>query len=788
MENIDIWEKIRANYRALLTDGDGLTAPSAFHDKNRKRKIEVMERQMEGWLGQELGNFSMDREGVTIFSDLPLTKGEIGFGMMNTVYRLADMARVVKTPGNRYYQNGFIINRLIGAIDFIYQNWYNESLFPYYYPQGLKLCVVPVHAGWSLMEFHIPKGITDFCILLYEEIKDHAGLFENLMSAVDTYAPRCDFSTGSALGANGAAVSWAVMMRAVLMNNIDGKFEKAAAFHAELIRYTNDDNGFHEADGSCLYHGNTAYTLGYGLNFAESCARFLFVLKDTPFDYFSEKRDFMIGIITNSFHSMIYKAHALGMVTGRSFGTYGGGRSMEAGVVISFLNMAVMVYAMLEGKSKIRMGALLKYHLTELVKRNEIQYLEESSFFAYAVLSHILEDPGIVPADQVCDRIFPRMGRAVHFRESYGIGLAMASTRTKAYESGAENKKGWYQGLGTLYTYTSDVSQYDHTYKVAADAMRMPGTTVERGFRFGNGVYNNSDIAGGAAIDGIGMAAAFRYEHVGGSGLTANKSYFVFDQEIICIGSEISSDDKNVVETVADNRMLRTDNGNKILVNGEELKGEWIREGREAWVHAEGNGQGAGMGYYFPGPFTPLFVREKRSGRWEEISDRPGLPKDPESAYFLTMYFDHSSGPKDSAYQYVMLPECSAEQTAQYAKCPPFQIVGCRNGFHGVIQKEKRMMAAVFFEGGTGFDGKISCDSPAGIMLLEKEDCYLAAAADITGKRDGSIRIVLRLPDVADVMGDGVSASIMDGEVVLTVDVSDQTGLTKLTVLKKRPV
>ncbi|MCA1480970.1 hypothetical protein I6F37_39250, partial [Bradyrhizobium sp. NBAIM08] len=123
------------------------------------------------------------------------------------------------------------------------------------------------------------------------------------------------------------------------------------------------------------------------------------------------------------------------------------------------------------------------------------------------------------------------------------------STRSPRPETAAgENRRGFFEGDGMLML-LQDGDEYgdfgEQEIFPAWDWQRLPGTTIQHNGvipnydQFGGGTHSpgSSNIVGSAS-DGQYGAAMMNYTRSGVS-LTARKSWFFFDDEIIALGADI---------------------------------------------------------------------------------------------------------------------------------------------------------------------------------------------------------------------------------------------------------
>ena len=107
-----------------------------------------------------------------------------------------------------------------------------------------------------------------------------------------------------------------------------------------------------------------------------------------------------------------------------------------------------------------------------------------------------------------------------------------------------------------LYTYKKNEPQSDFFWQTI-DLQRLPGTTVLRGSAVKPNINASGDFTGGCGIGENGVCAMELISDE--NSLTANKAWFFFDKEVVCLGNGINSTDENETETIIENRLV-TDN------------------------------------------------------------------------------------------------------------------------------------------------------------------------------------------------------------------------------------
>lgn len=151
-----------------------------------------------------------------------------------------------------------------------------------------------------------------------------------------------------------------------------------------------------------------------------------------------------------------------------------------------------------------------------------------------------------------------------------------------------------HQNNGMTYIYDSDQDQYTDNFWNTVNPLRLPGTTVvpvnigtgtpdSSGYAQGGDYCSNESWVGGSTIGNYGIsgmsfsgAIANKAKSTDGEityapNLKGKKSWFMFENEIVCLGAGIQNKGMDLpVETTIENRRLGTDGENAFVVNGEE--------------------------------------------------------------------------------------------------------------------------------------------------------------------------------------------------------------------------
>ena len=162
------------------------------------------------------------------------------------------------------------------------------------------------------------------------------------------------------------------------------------------------------------------------------------------------------------------------------------------------------------------------------------------------------------------------------------------------------------------------------------------------------GRVGTSTYAGGVS-DSIYGATAYAYMDTNPEVNTgAKKSWYFFDNEVVCLGAGIQSTSTYPVHTTVNQCFLKdgilVDKGSKeeTLANGSYTlqAPQWV-------LHDK-------IGYFFPQKEEVFLTAQTQSGRWYDINTSKS--KKEEKMDVFTLGINHGVGPKDGSYAYIVVP------------------------------------------------------------------------------------------------------------------------------------
>ncbi len=556
-------------------------------------------------------------------------------------------------------------------------------------------------------------------------------------------------------------------------------------------QYPMDTQGFSE-DGSFPYHGGLAYNLGYGQSFVISVSELVSVSAGTVFDL-SRVYSFgnMYKWIKISWLPFIYKNMKMKMVVGR-----------EAPYASARHPVAAMLLIADKAPADIR-NELMSY-IKPAVAGTENQFYVHSYFPVFRSLSYpyiienirpILDDMNNVSGVEAAEynKVYYNMDRIVHMRNDWLFGLSMSSQRTGKYESSnttpVSSLTEWYISDGMIYNHNDDVQYLSAWWK--GDPYYLSGTTVDSTERSTKQTMSLSESewgrpdnsrAGGVTTGTLG-AAAYENGNRYVSGLDALKSYFMFEDKVVCLGTGITGGKGNVY-TVVERRQLVKESGDGNITPKKGYASEvnrvnWTLDVTEKTVNSNvGYEDIIADGKLLDVDFESADTFENPSWLW--IEDRTGYVFGGNNTIsvkreyyndvpFVKIAAQHGTKPVDESYCYTILPHATAAETEEYSKNPDIEILSQTNSLHAVRQKSSGIIMANVFKASVleGMKFETSCS----VIIVPQGGDRIFYVADPTQKSD-SIKIAFN--NNVDVAGD---FSSVDNNRV-TVDVRQRPGDT----------
>ncbi|MBU5442230.1 polysaccharide lyase family 8 super-sandwich domain-containing protein [Paenibacillus sp. MSJ-34] len=728
----DDYRRLRQKWTVILLNGVPYTGSDPETARLTKEKIESVNREAVQWW--ESMNVYEQRSTLWDDARIPADLKTSDF-LAQWSNRLRTMATAYAMQGGVLYHNAVLWDDMIAALDWMHDNVYRDS--------------GEIYGNWWNWEIGAPLRLADMYILLADELD--AERIGKYARSIHHYIGDVTSPSFRHVGANRSDILLIELLLGLVERN-GKRLSDVREQMSPLFEYVTSGDGFYE-DGSFIQHKTIAYTGSYGEVLIRGVGNLLYLLNDSPWEIVDPNADNVYRWIYESFAPIIYKGEVMDMVRGRAIARdFLDGYKAASGMMSGIVQLARIA----PDHHAQRLKGLVKYWIASNPGIHDVNRIFDNTEQIETVKGWLADSTVVPQGDEPGHFELNAMNRSVHKGEGYAFGVSKSSKRIWTYElTNGENRKGWYTGDGMTYLYNGDAMHYSDDFWSTVDYYRLPGVTLntrERDssqYQYGDGEgAPANNWAGGVTLDKYGTSG-MNLRQIGTT-LTANKSWFMFDDEIVALGSGITSEDRENIETIVEQRKLSAEGTNVVTVDGvPQPVAPGRSDGQAAnWAHLAGHMPNSDIGYYFPERQTLHMLRERRSGTWFDINRNEngdaGGPQDVRTRDYMTMWFDHGVRPRNQTYSYVLLPNKTAEETERYAANPDIEIVANTADVHAVRERKLGLTGVNFWSAAGGKADFAASNRQASLMIGEHDDDTLAVAvADPTLENTGVIEIEL---------------------------------------------
>lgn len=601
------------------------------------------------------------------------------------IERLSDFVYAYTNEKNKYYQNEDLYQKIVKGLEYWYDvdsesdNWWHNQISE---PQKLGVLLIQMRIGKK----QIPQELET---KILKRIQETGG-----DPAKWTGANRTDI-----------ALHW-IYRSCLTQNEADLKTAIDNVFNP--VVYITEEGFQH--DNSYFQHGEQLYIGGYGDEILKGVTQVASYALGTQYQLDKEKVELLSKFMRETYYRTVR------------------GQNMSFDVV---------------GRSVSRPGLLNKRTTATYAKRMiDIDPTHADEY--KAIIARLNRKQ---PADYQVTASHTHYFRgdySLHVRPQYNFDVRLASTRTKKCEYGnKENLKTYFMSDGcTNITQTGD--EYFNIFPVW-NWCHIPGTTAPQLEKVPMdpkawGVLGTSTYAGGVS-DSIYGATAYAYMDTNPEVNTgAKKSWYFFDNEVVCLGAGIQSTSTYPVHTTVNQCFLKggilVDKGDKeeTLANGSHTlqAPQWV-------LHDK-------IGYFFPQKEEVFLTAQTQSGRWYDINTSKS--KKEEKMDVFTLGINHGVGPKDGSYAYIVVPgKTSAQEMKAYQKKNAIEILSNNPKIQAVRNTKLNVWMVTFFEAGTFTHKELSVTVDKPCILMIKDITSKSANLHIAdpGQTQSPIQVELKI-------------------------------------------
>lgn len=638
--------KIISNWKRVLVG-----EPFTNNDAILKNIVLDKEKDLQD---NVLSNLNKENESPALFKNLPDWK-QNSAQITETVKNIEKMAVLYQTPNSIYYQKDTLQKDIMYAIEYFYDQMYNEK-------------IKNTYGNWWDWEIGTPQSYNNILVLMFDDLTEVE--LSKFIMAVDRFVPDPTKRLNGIkeTGANLLDKSFIVMVRGILNNN-NNKIQLGIDATNDVYKIVQNGDGFYQ-DGSFIQHTYNPYTGGYGEVLLARSADIheLFSGTDRLTNVQGIKK--LYTYIETTYLPVMKQGEVFDMTRGRGMSR----QNSSSSIVGRNILYEILVISSQNQDLSYR-GKYARYVKEAIFQHNDSEsYYNGLSIHKTQTFQRLMSDTSIKPDFGVRDtnNMLSAMNQMTHQKKDFAAGLSLFGKQISSFEYGnGENMKGFYMGTGMLYLYNNDIGQYDNDYWATIDMTRLPGTTTDH--KLGNLIdwknYNNPKSWSGGVSDGqIGSASMYyTMQNVTGSSLEAKKSWFFLKDKIVAMAAGINSKENADTETIVENRRLEKDGSNFLEVEGTEVVfDQGILFKGASWAHLKGKNNQSDIGYVFPQSENIYAEKKERSGKWSDVNK--GESGDQVSNMFATLSIPHGKSPSGGEYVYVILPGKNQEETSTYAK------------------------------------------------------------------------------------------------------------------------
>ncbi|MDI4644476.1 polysaccharide lyase family 8 super-sandwich domain-containing protein [Cohnella hashimotonis] len=483
-----------------------------------------------------------------------------------------------------------------------------------------------------------------------------------------------DSSPNTVDGANSSWYNQNYMYRGLLLEDAQNVRNAVDAFNV-LSAVTTTVTGI-QSDMSFFQHGKTNYTTGYGRSFARDMSFWAYVTSGTVFAYSQAAIDSLSSYLLDGTRYQVR-----GDVADLGMGMNGPDWPDYASAALTFYEDPMQWMEAANPKRASEFASFL----------DNIRRIGTST-------SNGLNDNNMTQWQTLVSS---------HMRADYGITVKMSSSTVKGGEwrtinPGGYNLLYWTPQGATAIQRTGD--EYRPVYPLM-DWMHVPGTTAPYVLTKDGNFNNPRTFVGGVTNERYG-ATAFDFNKLSTSG---KKGYFFFDDEMVALGAGIASTNAAPIHTTLNQSKAVGD----VIVDGQTMA-EGTKQTNGKWAYNDR------IGYVFPNPTDFQVKLETKTGKWSDVVT--GSSTEPITKPIFSIWLDHGVKPTGATYQYIVLPDKSAEEVGSYASDNPIRILSNTASVQAVRHETLRLSEMLFYQPGTVTvrDGlTVAVDKPAMVIVDE---------------------------------------------------------------------
>lgn len=462
-------------------------------------------------------------------------------------------------------------------------------------------------------------------------------------------------------------------------------------------------------DYSYQQHGDQLYIGGYGIAFVDGEVNVAMYLKGTSYALSGAKLNLLSSFVRNTYMKTL---------RGKYIDYNVGGRSIS------------------------RTNSLNSGGLSESLEK--LKTLDTVNVAAYdEAIARLKETQSPSYMVEAKHTNYWRSDYTQHNRSTYNFNLRNVSTRTLRSENGnGENLKGYFLADGAT-NITVNGNEYYNIFPVW-DWNKIPGVTapqyaslpVRPAWSPG---YGTESFVGGVS-DGIYGASVYSFNDYS---VNARKSWFFFDDEVVCLGGAINATGAETINTTVNQCLLNGDvtvssNGSTSVLS----QGAYSYDNNLQWA-LHGN-----VGYFFPQGGNLQLTNQAQTGNWYNINTSQSNQSVTSDVFKL--WFNHGVTPANASYAYIVVPNKTTVQDMQNYDASKIQIMANTSSIQAVKHTGLNIWQLVFYTATTfTYDNvTVQVDKPCVLMLKNVGSSNVTVDIADPAQSNAMINVNLNLPSI----------------------------------------
>jgi chondroitin AC lyase len=556
--------------------------------------------------------------------------------------RLKDIVLAYTISSSDYYGNTELFSKISSALEFWYSadprstNWYNQQIAC---PQRIGVILILMRAGQQALS---------------------ATLETNLLNRMVAIGGRPDQSGSQGTGANKVDIATHWVCRGCLTQD-----ESVLSFGVQQVYYpvfVTTGEGL-QSDYSYFQHGPQFFTGGYGYSFINGVARVASYTRGTKYEMPADKLNLLITFTRDAYFRLMRGKYFMYNAIGRGLSRPGA------------LNASGSV------------------NVAKLVQELDTDHLSEYE----SIIDRLTGNQNAAYNMSAKHVHYWRSDYTLYYSPAYNFDIRMASNRTYRSENGnGESLKGYFLSEGA-YNIAVDGNEYYDIFPVW-DWTKVPGITAPQKTVIPQpaqwGTYGTSVFAGGVSNGTAGVTAFHLNNNEYSINTGARKAWFMFGDEIVCLGASIKSTATEDINTTINQCLLNGDpvvksaDGETVLSSGTYN----LQTANVNWIYHNK------VGYVFPAPTSLNLTNKTESGNWNAINT--AYSTDNVSKDVFKLWINHGNKPQNEKYAYIFLPGKSLNEVRTY-NAENIQIYENSDSLQVVRNVTRNLWGLVFYKAAT---------------------------------------------------------------------------------------